>query len=115
MNTKLLILTLLLFFIVGCGSTKYGDFAKCLGQKNVKFYGVFWCSHCQNQKKLFGSSAKLLPYTECSTPDGKGQLQACIDKKIMSYPTWEFSDKSRLTGELSLQALSQKSGCALPK
>lgn len=89
------------------------SFAICLGEKDVKFYGAFWCPHCQNQKKLFGNSAKLLPYIECSTADQRGQLQICIDNKIESYPTWTFSDGSKETGEVSLQKLSEKSGCDL--
>ena len=61
---------------------KYDVFATCLKDKGAVFYGAFWCSHCQDQKKLFGSSAKLLPYVECSTLDASAQLQVCKDKKI---------------------------------
>src|SRR3989338_11160880 len=68
---------------------KYDAFATCLKDKGAVFYGAFWCPHCQTQKKLFGSSVKLLPYVECSTANGQGQTQACIDKKITGYPTWE--------------------------
>src|SRR3989338_11299699 len=70
----------------------YDDFAKCLKDKGAKFYGAFWCSHCQNQKKLFESSEKYLPYVECSTPDGNGQLEVCKKENIQAYPTWQFSD-----------------------
>ncbi len=91
------------------------DFAVCLKDKGVTFYGAFWCPHCQAQKALFGNSAKKLPYVECSTPDSQGQLKVCGDKKIVSYPTWEFADGSRETGEVLLAKLSEKSGCVLPK
>ncbi len=93
---------------------KLDSFAQCLGDKGGTFYGAFWCPHCQNQKALFGKSEKLLPYVECSTPDGKGQLQVCIDNNITGYPTWEFADGERLTGEIPLGTLSEKSGCELP-
>jgi thiol-disulfide isomerase/thioredoxin len=96
------------------GPGKYDAFATCLKDKGAVFYGAFWCPHCQATKKLFGSSEKLLPYVECSTPDANGQTQICIDKKIVSYPTWEFKDGSRLNGELSLQQLSDKTACVLP-
>ncbi len=103
---------------VGGGSTpapgKYDTFAQCLKDQGAIFYGAFWCPHCQAQKKLFGSSQKLLPYVECSTADGKGQNQACIDKKVNSYPTWEFADGSRLTGEIPLEQLAEKTSCVLP-
>ena len=97
------------------GPGKYDAFATCLKDKGSVFYGAFWCPHCQAEKKLFGSSAKLLPYVECSTADASAQTQACIDKKIESYPTWEFADGSRLTGEIPLQQLADKTSCPLPQ
>ena len=93
---------------------KYDTFATCLKDKGAVFYGAFWCPHCQATKKLFGSSAKLLNYQECSTPDGNGQTQVCIDKGVKSYPTWEFADGSRLTGEIPLAQLAEKTSCQLP-
>lgn len=100
---------------ISSGPGKYDVFAQCLGEKGAVFYGAFWCSHCKNQKKLFGSSQKLLPYVECSTPNAKGQTQECIDKKIAGYPTWEFADGSRLNGEIPLAQLAEKTSCELPK
>lgn len=94
---------------------KYDSFAQCLGNNGAKFYGAFWCPHCQEQKAKFGSSAKLLPYVECSTPDGQGQLPLCTDAGIQGYPTWEFADGSRKSGTLSLEELGQLTSCALPQ
>lgn len=94
---------------------KLDAFAQCLKDKDAVFYGAFWCSHCQAQKKLFGSSAKLLPYVECSPASGQGQLQICRDKNIEGYPTWEFADKTRLSGEISLTTLAEKTSCVLPQ
>lgn len=90
---------------------QYDSLATCLGEKGAKFYGAFWCPHCNNQKKVFGKSEKLLPYTECSTPDGKAQTQVCIDNQIQSYPTWIFADGTRLTGEQTPQDLAEKTAC----
>ncbi|HLD27237.1 MAG TPA: hypothetical protein VJB39_00105 [Patescibacteria group bacterium] len=89
------------------------QFARCLGENGAIFYGAFWCSHCQAQKAMFGRSDKLLPYVECSTPNGQGQLQICQDKNVESYPTWEFADGSRLTGEIALSKLAEKTACEL--
>ena len=69
------------------GPGKYDTFATCLKDKGATFYGAFWCPHCQAQKKLFCSSAKLLPYVECSTADGQGQNKICTDAGIAGYPT----------------------------
>lgn len=100
---------------ISSSSGKYDQFAICLKDKGAMFYGAFWCPHCQAQKKMFGSSAKLLPYTECSTLNGSGQTQICIDKGIKGYPTWEFADGSRLNGEIPLIQLAEKTGCVLPQ
>jgi len=91
------------------------EFAQCLANEGAIFYGAFWCSHCNNQKSMFGEAQKLLPYVECSTTDKQGQLQICIDKSITNYPTWDFADGSRETGELSLEKLSEKTGCVIPE
>ena len=94
---------------------KYDAFAICLKEKGAVFYGTFWCKYCKAQKELFGSSVKLLPYAECSTADGREQLQICKDKNITGYPTWEFVDGSRLTGAIPLEQLAEKTSCVLPQ
>ena len=93
--------------------TPYDTFAQCISDSGAKFYGAYWCPHCQSQKKLFNNSKKL-PYVECSTPNGQAQVQECIDKKITSYPTWIFADGSIGDGEQSLALLSEKTSCPLP-
>ncbi|OHA71359.1 MAG: hypothetical protein A3F15_02975 [Candidatus Wildermuthbacteria bacterium RIFCSPHIGHO2_12_FULL_40_12] len=106
-----------IFFLIAQKNREPGEldeFAICLKDKGAVFYGAFWCSHCQNQKKFFGNSARLLPYVECSTPDGRGQLQVCRGKNIEGYPTWEFADGNRESGEIPLTLLAEKTGCSLP-
>ena len=96
-------------------SKKYDSFATCLKDKGAVFYGAFWCTHCQAQKKLFGASQRLLPYVECSLANAQGQTKECVDKGIKSYPTWEFADGSRLTGQVPLATLAEKTSCVLPQ
>lgn len=110
------IIAVLSFFIWRQNSQpgKLDGFAQCLKEKGAVFYGAFWCSHCQNQKALFGESQKYLPYVECSAPDGKSQVENCNKENIKKYPTWKFSDGSVEEGELSLQKLSEKTSCLLP-
>lgn len=93
--------------------TPESKLAQCLTKNGVKFYGAFWCSHCQKQKKLFGQAVKELPYVECSTPNGKAQTSVCIDAGITSYPTWKFPDGSEQLGEMTLEELSTKTNCPL--
>jgi thiol-disulfide isomerase/thioredoxin len=124
-TNQLIIITVVVALLAGAGvfffSAKEANapgaldgFTQCLKDRGAIFYGAFWCPHCQAQKKLFGASAKLLPYVECSTPDGNRQLQVCIDKGIKSYPTWVFADGTEQTGEIGLKQLADKSGCELP-
>ncbi len=92
---------------------QYDTLAQCINNSGAKFYGAFWCPHCQATKALFGKSARLLPYIECSTPDGKSQLPICKDANVEGYPTWTFTDGTRLSGEQSLQELADKTNCPL--
>jgi len=125
-QTKFILFIIILVIVVGGlgffasrfetkSDPKVDAFAQCISDSGAKFYGTFWCSHCQNQKKMFGSSQKLLPYVECSTKNGKDQLSICKDAGIDGYPTWVFADGSRLSGELSFKVLSEKTQCPLPQ
>ena len=112
------IVGLVVFFANGGSSSTGPDltlFAQCIKNSGATFYGAFWCPHCAATKRMFGDAVKYLPYVECSTPDGQGQTQVCIDKGIKSYPTWYFADGSTESGELTLQELSAKTNCPLPQ
>lgn len=93
----------------------YTELAQCLKDSGAVFYGAYWCPHCNNQKKMFGDAYELLPYVECSTPDGKGQLPVCKDAGVTGYPTWVYPDGTRQTGEVPLALLAEKTGCTLPE
>ena len=92
---------------------KYDTFAKCITEKGAKFYGAFWCPHCNEQKSSFGRSMKYVNYIECSKSDKSGQTPACIEANIESYPTWIFTDGSIKTGKLAFQEISAKTGCSI--
>lgn len=84
--------------------------AKHLSQIGAKFYGAFWCSHCQDQKQLFGKEAvQYIPYVECSTPDRQNQTPVCKENKIESYPTWVINGQT-FGGTQTLKELAQLSG-----
>lgn len=95
---------------------KLDDFAACLKERGAIFYGAYWCPHCQEQKRIFGNSAKVLPYVECSLPgggSGGGVTLECQKANITSYPTWDFADGTRQAGVLTLSQLAEYSGCEL--
>ncbi len=98
----------------GVETGKYTEFAQCIKDSGATFYGAFWCPHCKAQKEQFGDAVKLLPYTECSNPDGQSQNALCTEKGITTYPTWVFADGTRESGTLSMEELAAKTGCALP-
>lgn len=101
----------IIYSSVNAGS-QYGEFAKCISEKGAKMHGAFWCSACAEQKSRFGNSFEHVNYIECSNPD-KSQNAICNAAGISSYPTWEFADGSRMQGVLSMQQLSEKTGCSL--
>ncbi|KAM1062513.1 hypothetical protein EV2_027590 [Malus domestica] len=87
--------------------------AKHLSAIGAKMYGAFWCSHCVEQKQMFGSeAAKLLNYVECF-PGGfrKGTImqKECFDVGIEGFPTWVINGQV-LSGEKELMELAQESG-----
>ncbi|MBI3259231.1 MAG: hypothetical protein HYZ54_07150 [Ignavibacteriae bacterium] len=91
----------------------YDNFAKCLSESGAKMYGAYWCSHCNNQKQMFGNSWKYMNYVECAL-SGNEQAQICTAAGVRAYPTWMFGDNRKVEGELTFQKLSEYSGCKLP-
>ncbi len=95
---------------------KLDGFARCLGEKKAAMYGAFYCEHCKEQKDLFGDAAQYLPYVECVEKGTRKITDECKALGIRKTPTWIFEQSGdRIEGKvLSLQELSQKSGCRLP-
>src|SRR3989344_9047049 len=131
MRSKILIIILLSFIIVGCTKTadpKIESLANCLAEKGVKEYGAFWCPNCAKQEKMFGSSFEIIKekvYNECDPRcdvedikdlpiacRGKlGQTELCLQKNINKYPTWEFSNGETLIGVQEFSTLAEMAGC----
>ena len=94
---------------------KYDSFAKCLASKNAKMYGLYWCPHCADQKREFGASFHHVTYIECASQDNPHELTpACKAAGVKLFPSWQFGSDPPKEGVLSLQALSDKTGCSLP-
>jgi len=96
-------------------SHKYDSFAQCVSSKNAKMYGLYWCPHCADQKEMFGASFRNINYVECAVKDKPGELApACTAAGVKLFPSWQFGNEAPREGVLSLEALSDKTGCALP-
>lgn len=88
---KIILLSSVALLLVSCtGNTEYAQLTACMKKNQTVMFGASWCPHCAAQKKLFGKSVKDMPYFECAVAGG--QAQECIDRSIMSYPTWQFPD-----------------------
>ena len=86
--------------------------AKCLTEKESKFYGAYWCSWCNKEKELFGAAAQYLPYVECSEQETRQMTAECEKERISSFPTWEFNGEKN-PGFKSLDDLIKLSGCSV--
>ena len=113
MIIKLFGLFLLVIVVSGCvtgnsiGVDEKIEFAKCLTQNDAIMYGASWCSHCQNQKELFGDAFQYVNYVECTE-----DTVLCDDAGVKGYPTWIVGEQ-HLEGEQSFSTLSKLTGCKL--
>jgi hypothetical protein len=92
---------------------KYDKFAQCLADKHAKMYGLYWCPHCIEQKEKFGASFRYVPYVECALSHTEETPQ-CKAAGVLQFPAWQFGAEPPKAGVLSLDALSDKTGCSLP-
>jgi hypothetical protein len=93
--------------------SKLDAFAKCLAARQVKMYGLYWCTHCEEQKEMFGSAFQYVAYIECGAKGSHTEQPNCVQAGVKNFPTWQFATE-RHEGVLRLESLSEKSGCSLP-
>ena len=86
------------------------NFAEFLSAKNIVMYSVYWCSHCYEQKQLFGEEAvKKLNVIECDKEGKDNQHDLCVKKDIEGFPTWEING-NLYSGQKDLNDLAIISG-----
>jgi hypothetical protein len=95
---------------------KYDKFAQCLAARHVTMYGLYYCPHCADQKAMFGGSFHYVPYVECAIkgPSSTELAPRCKMAGASLFPSWQFGVDPPSPGVLSLDALSEKTGCSLP-
>ena len=113
---SVVILLLVAAFIAGryYRNHKYDAFAKCLAARQAKMYGLYWCPHCIEQKEKFGASFRYVPYVECAVKGSRELADECKIAGAKLFPSWQFGMEPPKEGVLSLEALSDKTGCSLP-
>jgi uncharacterized membrane protein len=100
-------------------SPSYGlDLAICLNKSHVEMFGDNRCSHCNEQKNLFGAEVRqLIRFWDCSIPSN---LNRCSELNVKFYPTWiQFNNITdgteteikRNVGMMSLFDLAQWASC----
>jgi hypothetical protein len=93
---------------------KYDAFAQCLSSHQARMYGLYWCPHCLEQKEMFGEAFHYVPYTECAIKGSSEMAAECRVAGVKLFPSWQFGMDPPKEGVLSLEALSNKTGCKLP-
>lgn len=88
------------------------NLATCLTDNNAKFYGAYWCSHCDKQKDRFGKSMENIQYIECDDNGPNGNAQSCLDAGITAYPTWKMPGHKDMVGAQTYEQLAEWSGCS---
>ena len=102
-----------LLLVPACEHKNYDIFAKCLAAKPVVMYGLYWCEHCAEQKREFGSSFQYVHYVECGIQGSRAEVPACVEAGVRNFPAWKFPDGAVTEGVKPLEFLSEKSGCPL--
>jgi hypothetical protein len=93
---------------------RYDAFAKCLASKQAKMYGLYWCPHCLDQKEMFGKAFRYVPYQECAIKGSHEIAPECKAAGAKNFPSWQFGRAPLHEGVLSLDELSDRTGCSLP-
>lgn len=104
---SLFLVIMLLFVVWFLNRPNYDALAKCLSEKNVTMYGTEWCTHCQAQKKMFGSSFQYINFIDCDA-----SKDICDREGITVYPTWDIGGH-KVSGEMKADALSKLTGCPI--
>ncbi len=89
------------------------DFAKCLTEKGMKFYGASGCSWCAKEKELFAEAVEYLPYVECVDEESGELITECQEAGISGFPTWKLPNGELISGFKTLEELSELSGCSI--
>jgi uncharacterized membrane protein len=102
-------------------SGTYNNFAMCLTNSGFKMYGSKGCSFCAQQRQMFGDAFENVIEIECDPRFPNPQVERCVALNIEHTPTWIQEDSQGNVlhkfdaGVVSLQKLSERSGCMLPE
>ena len=104
-----IVLIVIVYVVWPGGSREYDGFASCLSESGAVMYGTDRCSHCKDQKEMFGASFDEVNFVNCDY-----QRDACLIAGVGGYPTWKVGGKN-YEGAMNLERLAKLSGCELVK
>ncbi|MBU3941128.1 MAG: hypothetical protein KKH88_04335 [Nanoarchaeota archaeon] len=104
------IIIALIFFVGGCSGQvtpipNNDELAQCLTESGATMYGTEWCSHCKDQKDLFGNSFQYVNYVDCDQ-----DKTSCSNAGITGYPTWVINNE-KYPGVQQLSKLKELTNC----
>lgn len=79
------------------------ELAQCLSSKGAVMYGLDTCSHCKDQKAMFGLSFQYIDYKPCEK-----DILGC--NKLQGVPAWIINNQTYY-GTQDLEKLKELSGC----
>jgi hypothetical protein len=88
---------------------EYDAFAQCLTKAGATMYGTDWCSHCQDQKRMFGPSFAYITFINCDA-----NAAACDAAGVEGYPTWIFPTGPAISGKQEFATLAERTRCEAP-
>jgi uncharacterized membrane protein/glutaredoxin len=90
--------------------------AEHLKKVGATMYGGWFCSHCYEQKQLFGREAfkSSINYVECAEQGKNLQKELCSKEGITGFPTWSINGK-KYEGVRSPEELAEATGYTGPK
>jgi hypothetical protein len=91
--------------------TNFDVTAQCLTEKNVEFFGTFWCPSCGEVKKKMGGAFQHIQYVECDSKGKDPQTERCLDLGIDKYPTWIDGSGNRLDAQKDILKVAEFFDC----
>ena len=87
-------------------SSVTAEFAECITESGAVFYGTNWCSHCNDQKEIFGQHMDKITFVDCDAGD------LCARNGVTAFPTWIINGEKYL-GTKSPEVLAALTGCEI--
>jgi len=80
------------------------EVAQCIGENSV-LYVQLGCTHCEEQKEMFGENYKYIETIDCFY-----NKTLCADEQISGTPTW-VRNGEQYVGVQSIEKLREITGC----